>query len=321
MTSQLEQLKKFTKVVADTGEINNIKKYLPLDATTNPSLIFKAASLKEYEHLVKDAVKYANEKKDLSSEEKLEAVVDKLFVLFGIEILKVIPGRVSTEVDARLSFDTNATVKKARTIIDLYKSHNISKDRILIKIASTYEGCQAAKILESEGIHCNMTLLFSLEQAILAAECNATLISPFVGRILDFFKAENNVSSYKPHEDPGVLSVQTIYNYYKHFDYKTVVMGASFRNKEELLELAGIDLLTISPNLLQELSDSTDKFDKKLSVENAKKLKIEKVTLTESSFRWKLCENKMAYIKLAEGIRGFANDTIKLETMIKKLMK
>jgi len=254
MTSSLDQLKKFTLVVADTGDFNSIQKYKPQDSTTNPSLILAASQLPAYKHLVDEAIAYGKAHgKD--THHKVEIALDKLAVNFGIEILKLVPGRVSTEVDARLSFDTEANIKKARELIALYKEAGIDKERILIKIASTWEGIQAAKQLEKEGIHCNLTLLFSLVQAAACAEAGITLISPFVGRITDFYKQKEN-KTYAPQEDPGVLSVQRIYNYFKKFGYKTVVMGASFRTKEQVIELAGCDLLTVSPALLEELAQS-----------------------------------------------------------------
>jgi len=260
--SSLDQLKKYTTVVSDTGDFESIKKYKPQDATTNPSLIYSACQLSQYKHLVDDAISYGKSKgKDKN--EKVSLAMDKLAVNFGVEILKIVPGRVSTEVDARLSFDTESNIKKAREIIGLYKDAGIDKERILIKIASTWEGIQAAKELEKEGIHCNMTLLFSLIQAVSCAEAKATLISPFAGRITDFYKQKEGKSSYPPNEDPGVLSVRSIFNYYKHYGYKTVVMGASFRTKEQVMELAGCDLLTVSPQLLEELQNSTAEVPKK----------------------------------------------------------
>jgi len=315
--NSLDQLKKFTLVVADTGDFNTIKAYKPQDATTNPSLIFTASSLPQYQSLVDDAVKYGVEKgKDV--DEKVSLSMDKLAVNFGLEILKIVPGRVSTEVDARLSFDTNANIKKARELIKLYADAGIGKDRVLIKIASTWEGIQAAKELEKEGIHCNLTLLFSLVQAALCAENNITLISPFAGRITDFFKAKEGKASYIPHEDPGVISVQTIFNYYKKFGYKTVVMGASFRSKEQVMELSGCDYLTVSPQILEELSNSKTEVTLKLNKENAKSLDIQKLDTSESNFRWLLNEDEMATAKLSEGIRKFAADLKKLEAEIKK---
>jgi transaldolase len=255
MSNQLEQLSNLTVVVADTGDINSIKQYLPTDATTNPSLLLKAATQEEYKSVVQDAIDYAKAK---NVENTLELAMDKLAVNFGIEILKIVPGVVSTEVDARLSFSTEATLNKARQLIALYEEAGIDKERVLIKIASTWEGLQAAKVLEAEGIHVNMTLLFSKAQAIVAADNGATLISPFVGRILDWFKKANGVDGYEAKEDPGVISVTSIYNYYKQHGYNTIVMGASFRNTGEILALAGCDKLTISPKLLGELSEIKD---------------------------------------------------------------
>jgi len=313
--SSLEQLKKYTTVVSDTGDFESIKKYKPQDATTNPSLIYSACQLSQYKHLVDDAISYGKSKgKDKN--EKVSLAMDKLAVNFGVEILKVVPGRVSTEVDARLSFDTESNIKKAREIIGLYKDAGIDKERILIKIASTWEGIQAAKELEKEGIHCNMTLLFSLVQAVACAEAKATLISPFAGRITDFYKQKEGKSSYPPNEDPGVLSVRSIYNYYKQYSYKTVVMGASFRTKEQVIELAGCDLLTVSPQLLEELQNSTAEVPRKLDPQ--KTTEVPKIENTEKNFRWLLNEDEMADFKLAEGIRRFAADLKKLEAEITK---
>jgi len=317
MANSLEELKKFTLVVADTGDFQTIKSYKPQDATTNPSLLYSASSLPQYQNLVEDAVKYGVSKgKDL--DEKVSLSMDKLAVNFGLEILKIVPGRVSTEVDARLSFDTEANIKKAREIIKLYEDAGINKERVLIKIASTWEGIQAAKELEKEGIHCNLTLLFSLIQAALCAESNVTLISPFAGRITDFFKAKDGKTSYPPKEDPGVTSVQSIFHYYKKFGYKTVVMGASFRTKEQVMELAGCDYLTVSPQLLEELSTSKAEVVKKLDKEHSKSLDIQKLDTSESNFRWLMNEDEMATAKLSEGIRKFAADLKKLESEIKK---
>jgi len=318
MANSLVQLKKFTLVVADTGDFQSIKAFTPQDATTNPSLLLSASQLPQYQHLVEDALKYGSSKGN-TIEEKVEITLDKLAVNFGLEILKIVPGRVSTEVDARLSFDTAANIKKARELIALYKDAGINKDRILIKIASTWEGIQAAKELEKEGIHCNLTLLFSLVQAALCAESGITLISPFAGRITDFFKAKDGKASYIPSEDPGVLSVQTIYNYYKHFGYKTVVMGASFRTKEQVMELAGCDYLTVSPQLLGELSNSNVEVVRKLDASKAKA--VQKLDTCESNFRWLLNEDEMATAKLSEGIRRFAADLKKLESEIKKKLE
>jgi len=313
--TQLDQLKQYTKVVADTGDFQTIKEYEPLDATTNPTLILKAAQQAEYASLVDKAVD-ALKGGALAGDELVDAVIDELLVLFGIEILNIVPGRVSTEVDARLSFDTEGTIAKARQIISLYEERGMSRDRILIKIASTWEGINAAAELEKEGIHCNLTLLFSLVQAVHCAESGITLISPFVGRIMDWYKAKSG-ESYAAADDPGVHSVQAIYNYYKKFGYKTEVMGASFRNKGEILELAGCDLLTISPGLLSELQESTEPVEKKLDVSAAESMDIERIEITESNFRWLYNEDAMATEKTAEGIRNFAKDIVKLEDMIK----
>lgn len=306
--NQLDQLKKFTTVVADTGDFDSLKQYSPTDSTTNPSLIYAASQQPQYRALVDEAIRFG--KGDLS------ATLDKVFVNFGIEILKIVPGRVSTEVDARLSFDIQGSIKKGRHIISLYEAAGIDRKRILIKLASTWEGIVAAEALEKEGIHCNMTLLFSLPQAIACAEAKATLISPFVGRILDWHKKSSGVTSYPPAQDPGVLSVTTIYNYYKKFGYKTQIMGASFRNKDEILELAGCDLLTIAPSLLEELRTSNDPVTKKLDASLAKDAKMEKIHMDEKTFRYMLNEDAMATEKLAEGIRNFAKDIVKLEKIL-----
>jgi transaldolase len=317
--SQLDQLKQFTTVVADTGDIGSIAKYKPQDATTNPSLLYKAATMKEYEHLVEDAVKYGKSlDKNMSEKERIGHIIDKLSVNFGIEILKIVPGYISTEVDARLSFDKEGTIARAHRIIGLYEKAGIKKDRILIKIASTWEGIQACKQLQKEGISCNMTLLFGFAQAVACAEAGATLISPFVGRILDWYKAKTGKSEYASHEDPGVVSVSKIYQYYKKYGYKTIVMGASFRNTGEITELAGCDRLTISPALLEELSKNTSSITRKLEKESAaKKYTDEKISFNEKEFRLTLNEDAMATEKLAEGIRGFSADIVKLEEIIK----
>jgi transaldolase len=334
MSTQLEQLSKVTVVVADTGDINAIKQYQPTDGTTNPSLLFAAAQQPEYEHLLNDAIAYGKSKSSSSSstssspgsnsntvdDHVLDMVLDKLAVNFGVEILSLVPGLVSTEVDARLSFDTEATVAKARKLIALYKEAGIEKDRVLIKIASTWEGIQAAKILEEEDIHVNMTLLFAMEQAVAAAEANATLISPFVGRILDWYKKAENKSGYEPAEDPGVVSVASIFNYYKKYGYKTVVMGASFRNKEEILELAGCDKLTIGPKFLEQLKQNTEPFQVKLDAKNSAAVDMPKLEMDEKQYRWGMNQNAMATEKLAEGIRNFAKDTDKLIAFIKEKM-
>ena len=309
--NQLDQLKKMTTVVSDTGDFESIKAYHPTDATTNPSLIFAASQLPQYKHLLQSAIAAEPSK-------NIDQILDRVFVAFGLEILKLIPGRVSTEVDARLSFDVEGSVAKARHLIKLYESAGIDRKRILIKLASTWEGVVAAKTLEKEGIHCNMTLLFSLPQAIACAEANVTLISPFVGRILDWFKKSTGVASYPPAEDPGVQSVTHIYNYYKKFGYKTQIMGASFRNKEEILELAGCDLLTIAPNLLEELKQSDATISRKLDATKAASQNLHKVHLDEKTFRRLLNDDAMATEKLAEGIRNFSKDIVKLESYINK---
>eukprot|EP00475_Leptophrys_vorax_P025847 TRINITY_DN3616_c0_g1_i1.p1 TRINITY_DN3616_c0_g1~~TRINITY_DN3616_c0_g1_i1.p1 ORF type:complete len:342 (+),score=122.93 TRINITY_DN3616_c0_g1_i1:36-1028(+) len=322
MSNQLEQLSKFTVVVADTGDINSIKKFKPTDATTNPSLLFQAAQMPEYKHLLEDAIKYGITAPRTGKETVLDNILDKLAVNFGIEILGIVPGLVSTEVDARLSFDKEATLAKARKLIKLYEKAGIPKERVLIKIASTWEGLQAGKVLESEGIHVNMTLLFNIYQAIAAAEAGATLISPFVGRILDWYKVAQKKDSYPPQEDPGVVSVTNIYNYYKQHGYKTVVMGASFRNKDEIAYLSGCDKLTIAPKFLDELQKSKEPLTRVLSPENAAKAQpLKKISVSEKVFRWGMNEDPMATEKLSEGIRLFAADTRKLETLIKKLVK
>jgi len=316
--SQLEQLEKMTVIVADTGDIGAIGKYKPTDATTNPSLLLAAAQDQKYANLVDEAIKYGNQHgKDEKS--RLSITMDKLSVTFGKEITKIIPGLVSTEVDARLSFDTDATYRKAIQIINMYKEVGVPKERILIKIASTWEGCQAAKRLEQEGIHVNMTLLFSMAQAMAAAEAGATLISPFVGRILDWHKA-NSKGDFTGKNDPGVQSVTEIYQYYKAAGYKTVVMGASFRNKQEILCLAGCDKLTISPQLLEELKTSNEVVKREL-VNEAKGDRSKAIKLSESQFRWNLNEDQMATEKLSQGIRNFAADTVKLEKIVLEKMK
>lgn len=314
MTTLLEQLRSMTTIVIDTGDIQSIQQFKPTDATTNPSLIAHAAKNPVYKPLIEDAIKYAKENSNNSQNFK-DILMDKLFINFGIEILKIIPGRVSTEVDARLSYDKEASIQKAHSLIKLYENANIPRERILIKLASTWEGAQAAAVLEKENIHCNMTLLFSMPQAIVCAESSATLISPFVGRILDWYKKSEGKESYPPQEDPGVKSVTEIYNYFKKFGYKTQIMGASFRNKEEILELAGCDLLTISPQLLKEL-EVPGKVERKLSVDKAKSSNLQKISIDEKTFRWMFNENPMAVDKLAEGIRNFAKDAAALEKQI-----
>lgn len=318
--NKLEQLKKMTTIVSDTGEFDEIKKYHPTDATTNPSLIFAASEMPEYKHLVQEAIEYGK-KKGQSPDQVKKLSLKKCFVNFGLEILKIIPGRVSTEVDARLSFDIEGSIDMARKLIALYEESGINRERILIKLASTWEGTRAAEQLEKEGIHCNMTLLFSLPQAIACAQAKTTLISPFVGRILDWYKKSEGKESYPPAEDPGVKSVTEIYNYYKKMGYKTVIMGASFRNADEILELAGCDLLTISPKLLGEIQKAEGPVPRKLDPEKAKSMPIQKIDLDEKAFRWQLCQNPMASEKLDEGIRNFAKDIVKLEKKIADLLK
>jgi transaldolase len=312
--NQLDQLKKHTVVVADTGDFEAMRAYQPQDATTNPSLILAASQKAEYKPLVDKAVT-DHKGSSLSGAGLVDSVIDSILVNFGLEILKIVPGRVSTEVDARLSFDTQATIDKARHIISLYEAAGISRERILIKIASTWEGIKAAEVLQKEGINCNLTLLFSLAQAVACAEGGIKLISPFVGRILDWYKKSTG-KDYAATEDPGVVSVTQIYNYYKHFDYKTEVMGASFRNKGEITELCGCDLLTISPSLLGELQAASEPISPKLNPEHAKSLSIERINLDEKNFRWLFNEDAMATEKTAEGIRKFAEDIVKLEKLV-----
>ncbi|RNC65009.1 transaldolase [Proteiniphilum sp. X52] len=313
----LAQLKLYTKVVADTGDFGSIEAYNPVDATTNPSLIYTASQDPKYASLVDDAVAYG--KTQLTGKSgQLAKAMDKLAVNFGLKILEIVPGRVSTEVDARLSFDTEASVIKARELIALYETSGISRERILIKLASTWEGIKAAEILEKEGIHCNLTLLFSFAQAVACAEAGVRLISPFVGRILDWYKKERGVAEIPAHEDPGVLSVKKIFNYYKKFGYKTQVMGASFRNIGEIVELAGCELLTIAPKFLKELEKTEGVLVRKLSEEAARQSEIEKITIDEKTFRWMINEDAMATEKLAEGIRNFTKDLEKLEEQMAK---
>ncbi|WOH37306.1 transaldolase [Thalassotalea fonticola] len=316
MTSQLSQLKAMTTVVADTGDVGAIAQYQPEDATTNPSLLLKAASIESYQPLLAQAVEWAKAQSNDKQQQVIDAG-DKLSVLIGLEILKVIPGRISTEVDSRLSFDVDATVAKAEKLISLYNDAGIATDRILIKMASTWEGIKAAEILESKGINCNLTLLFSFCQAQACAEAGVFLISPFVGRILDWYKKSSGKDSYPAAEDPGVVSVTSIFNYYKKFDYKTIVMGASFRNKDEILELAGCDRLTISPQLLEELEQSDEAVKQKLIAGEVSTQRPQ--SLSEQMFRWQMNQDAMATEKLAEGIRGFTVDQIKLEDKLADL--
>ena len=313
MTTQLDSLRSMTVVVADTGDIDAIKKYQPQDATTNPSLILSASALPQYAPLIDEAVAYAKAQSADKAQQLIDAE-DKLAVNIGLEILKIVPGRISTEVDARLSYATQATVEKARKLIALYNAAGISNDRILIKIASTWQGIRAAEILEKEGINCNLTLLFSEAQARACAEAGVYLISPFVGRILDWYKANTDKKEYAPAEDPGVISVTKIYNYYKEYGYKTVVMGASFRNVGEITELAGCDRLTIAPALLKELQENTTPLVRKLEYKGEVKAKPQ--PLTEAEFYWQHNSDAMAVEKLAEGIRKFAVDQEKLEAML-----
>ena len=313
MTTQLDSLRSMTVVVADTGDIDAIKKYQPQDATTNPSLILSASALPQYAPLIDEAIAYAKAQSADKAQQLIDAE-DKFAVNIGLEILKIVPGRISTEVDARLSYDTQATVEKARKLIALYNEAGISNDRILIKIASTWQGIRAAEILEKEGINCNLTLLFSEAQARACAEAGVYLISPFVGRILDWYKANTDKKEYAPAEDPGVISVTKIYNYYKEYGYKTVVMGASFRNVGEIIELAGCDRLTIAPALLKELQENSTALVRKLDYKGEVKAKPQ--PLTEAEFYWQHNSDAMAVEKLAEGIRKFAVDQEKLEAML-----
>ena len=317
-TNHLDQLKKYTTVVADTGDFASMEEYQPQDATTNPSLILQAAGKAEYKHLVEQAVEEHNGS-DLSGDALVESIIDRILILFGIEILKIVPGRVSTEVDARMSFDTEATVAKARQLIDFYEKEGVSRDRILIKIASTWEGIRAAEELEKEGIHCNLTLLFAFAQAVACAEAGVQLISPFVGRIYDWFKKSTG-EDYQGANDPGVLSVSEIYNYYKKFGYKTEVMGASFRNTGQITELAGCDLLTISPGLLEELQNTEGELECKLTEESASANDTKKLNLDEKTFRFMFNEDAMATEKTAEGIRNFSADIVKLENLIGEML-
>ena len=315
----LEQLKLHTKVVADTGDFDSMIAYKPQDATTNPSLIYAASMDAKYSSLIDDAIQYA---KGLSNDKsvQLSKAMDKLAVNFGLKILDIVPGRVSTEVDARLSFDTEASIAKAHELIALYESNGISRERILIKVASTWEGINAAEQLEKEGIHCNLTLLFSFAQAVRCAEAKVTLISPFVGRIMDWYKKDRGVSEIPGADDPGVKSVTEIYHYYKKFGYKTIVMGASFRNIGEIIELVGCDALTISPSLLKELENTEAVLEKKLDENASQVFNLKQIHLDEKTFRWMMNEDAMATEKLAEGIRNFTKDLVKLEKHISELL-
>ena len=312
--SQLDQLKKFTKVVADTGDFESMRSFKPQDATTNPSLILAAAIKPQYVHLLDKAVT-DRKGSGLTGAKQLDDIIDSVLVNFGMEILGIVPGRVSTETDARLSFDTQGSIDKGRQLIALYEKNSISRERVLIKIAATWEGIKAAEVLAKEGIHCNLTLLFAQAQAIACAEAGVQLISPFVGRIYDWYKAANK-RDYTGAEDPGVVSVTQIFNYYKKFGYKTEVMGASFRNVSQIVELAGSDLLTISPDLLAKLAASTEPVTQKLDAEAAKKMNLVKTPLDEKKFRFDYNEDPMAVEKTAEGIRKFSADIVKLEKFI-----
>ncbi|MGH7436873.1 MAG: transaldolase [Polyangiaceae bacterium] len=319
MSSLLDQLSKVTVVVADTGDINAIGKFKPRDATTNPSLIMAAAAMKEYAAVVDESLNWA--RKNAKADAVLGAAIDRLSVEFGLRILKIVSGRVSTEVDARLSYDTAATVEKGRTLIKHYEAAGVKRERVLIKVASTWEGIRAAEILEKEGIHCNLTLLFGLHQAVACAEAGVTLISPFVGRILDWYKASTGKASYEPQEDPGVVSVTRIYNYYKAHGHKTEVMGASFRNLGEITELAGCDLLTIAPALLDELAKGQGTLPRKLDPAAAQKMTIDRIVVDEAAFRKMHAEDKMASDKLDEGIKGFTKAIVTLEKMLSERLE
>ena len=317
MISQLESLKKFSSVVADTGDIDSIQKFSPDDCTTNPSLIFKAVQSNKYKKLFDEVLANSKSRKFNQLNDQVDYIADQLAIAFGIELTKIVPGYVSTEVDSDLSFNTEATVEKAKQIINSYEQSGVPRNRILIKIAGTWEGIQAVKKLEAEGISCNCTLIFSLTQAVACAEAGAFLISPFVGRILDWFKA-NSSKEYVATNDPGVESVEKIYNYFKKYNYNTIVMAASFRNKEEIINLAGCDKLTISPSLLEELNKSEGDLDQKLSLNQSSQIDIDRINVNESSFRWHLNENQMASFKLAEGIRLFNKDLLKLKETIRE---
>jgi transaldolase len=319
MTSQLEQLKAMTVIVADTGDIDAVKKYQPQDSTTNPSLVLASAQKPEYRYLIDKAVADIRHMTFSDSETKNAHLIDRIYVNFGLEILKHIPGRVSTEVDAHLAFDTEKSVERARSLISCYEEAGVPRERILIKLASTWEGIRAAEILEMEDIHCNMTLIFSVVQAAAASNVRATVVSPFVGRILDWHKKNRNFTSTNPAEDPGVISAKAIYNYLKKFDSKTAVLGASFRSKGEILELAGCDLLTIAPKFLDELQNSFDKVERKLSQEGAKSMPLEPLDLSEGLFRFLINDDEMCADKLAEGIRVFAKDMVGLKEFVEKL--
>ena len=312
--NQLEQLKKFTKVVADTADFESVRQFKPQDATTNPSLVYAATQKEQYGHLLEEVLT-DRKKSGLSGAAQIEDICDHLLVQFGTDILEIVPGRVSTETDARLSYDVEGSINKARRLIKLYEERKIPRERVLIKVASTWEGLLAAEQLQTEGIRCNLTLMFSLPQAVRAADAKVQLISPFVGRIYDWYKKENK-RDYTGPEDPGVQSVTEIYTYYKKFGIPTEVMGASFRNIGQIRELAGCDCLTISPELMHELSESTDPLERKLNPDKAKSAKIDKLELDEKKFRWLLNDDAMAYEKTGEGIRKFAADVVKLEKLV-----
>ena len=318
MKDKLTQLKEMTVVVADTGDIDSIRQYQPEDATTNPSLIFAAAQMDQYSHLVDDAVNHGKESSG-AGQELLDTILDRLAINFGKEILKIVPGRISTEVDARLSFDKENTIQRARKLIEMYGQAGIERNRILIKIASTWEGIKAAEVLEQEGINCNLTLLFGFSQAVACAEAKVFLISPFVGRILDWYK-KNEGKEFSAENDPGVISVTNIYRYYKKFNYQTIIMGASFRNTGEIEQLAGCDRLTIGPNFLDELSKDHTPLSQKLYADMSQGDEIDQLHLDEKTFRFMLNDDPMATEKLAEGIRNFSSDLIKLENFIKERM-
>ena len=313
--SKLEQLKALTTVVADTGDFDSIKEYLPTDATTNPSLVYAATQLSQYSALVDEAIESGMTKSNELGIRKAY-IMDRLAVVFGREILSIVPGRVSTEVDARLSFDTEGSIRKANELIAMYEEFGLDRERILIKVAATWEGIRAAEALEKQGIHCNLTLMFSFAQAVACAEAGVTLISPFVGRITDWYKAHDGVVAYAQDDDPGVKSVVKIYNYYKHHGYATEVMGASFRNVDQILGLAGCDLLTISPNFLAELEGADGPVARRLDPAEARTMEMEKYTLAEKDMRWMHNEDPMAVEKLAQGIRNFTKDLRKLEAYV-----
>src|ERR1700689_969927 len=316
--STLDQLKEMTVVVADTGDIHSIEKFRPRDATTNPSLITAAAQMPAYASIVDEALQWAKKEggKGEPTEKVVKRAIDRLSVEFGLRILKIVAGRVSTEVDARLSFDTQATIDKAHALIKQYEAAGMTRERVLIKIASTWEGIRAAEVLQKEGIHCNLTLLFGMHQAVACAEAGVTLISPFVGRILDWYKKSTGKSGYEAHEDPGVQSVARIYEYFKHFGHKTEVMGASFRTLGEITELAGWDLLTIQPNYLEDLTKTVDALPRKLDPAKAKTMKIHRIVVDEASFRTMHAADKMASDKLEEGIQGFVKAMESLEKLL-----